>query len=226
MKSRNVSLIAGIGSLLIMMLPLGMVIKTVSMKKNGVKVSGTVTDRDTRGKGLPTITVVFTTKEDTEVTASTTKRNYAINGDKVDVWYDPKNPEKITFGDTIGYNMRGVVITGLLAVFLFYLFFRAVITEKKRARLKSAGLKISLEYLVDRNDKFRMGDNNPWVIRARWTDSKTNRDYTFESDSYTIDPAPYLAGRLTVDVSVDPGNPSIYFMDTSFMPGGNITMGS
>ena len=227
MKSGTVTLIAGIICLAVLVLPLGSVVKTMRMKKSGVLTEGTVTDRDTRSKGLKRITVTFITKESTEVTATAPMYRYAQKGDKVNVWYDPENPQKIDFGDTISYNMRGVVVLSLLAVFFFYLFIRKILIEKRRSSLRTTGMKISVEYLVDRNEKYRMGANNPWIIIARWTDPRTNRDYKFESDSYTVDPSAYLAGRMTIDIYIDPQNPTNYFMDTSFMPAkSNMTMGS
>lgn len=39
------------------------------------------------------------------------------------------------------------------------------------------------------------------------------------------DPVPYLNGRYPIDVFIDPSDPGKYYMDTSFMPKGNNTIG-
>jgi hypothetical protein len=70
-----------------------------------------------------------------------------------------------------------------------------------------------------------MGNNNPWVIKCKWTDSRNNHEYFFVSKDYTIDPVPYLNGRVHINIFIDPADPGKYYMDTSFMPIGNNTIG-
>ena len=87
-------------------------------------------------------------------------------------------------------------------------------------------MKIEAEFVsVDRNERYGMGNKDPWVIKCKWTDPKTNKTYFFVSKDYTIDPVPYLDGRYHLNVYIDPADPAKYFMDTSFMPKGNITIG-
>jgi hypothetical protein len=142
------------------------------------------------------------------------------------IYYDPAIPTKIDFGDTIGYNMRGVIIGGLIFFFCFFYFIRYSLSDKANKSLISSGMKIDAEFVsVERNEKYRMGDKNPWVIKCRWIDNRNNREYYFVSKDYIIDPAPYLNGRTHLDVFVHPDDPGNYFMDTSFMPKGNNTIG-
>jgi len=142
------------------------------------------------------------------------------------IWYDPASPEKIDFGDTIGYNMRGVIAGGLLFIFGLYYFIRYSFRDKANKRLITFGKKIAAEFVsVDRDERFRMGENNPWVIKCKWIDNRNNREYFFISKTYTIDPAPYLNGRFHIDVFIDPADQGKYYMDTSFMPKGNNTIG-
>jgi len=92
-------------------------------------------------------------------------------------------------------------------------------------KLIRTGTKVEAEFIsVERNEKYMQGDRNPWRIRCSWKDL-SNRDYYFVSKDYTIDPTPYLAERTRIKVYFDPSNPSKYFMDTSFMPKGNYTIG-
>ena len=51
------------------------------------------------------------------------------------IYYDPASPAKIDFGDTIGYNMRGVIAGGLLFIFGLYYFIRYSFRDKANKRL-------------------------------------------------------------------------------------------
>jgi hypothetical protein len=87
-------------------------------------------------------------------------------------------------------------------------------------------MKIATEFVsVNRNEKHRMGNKNPWVIKCKWTDSRNNKEYYFYSKDYIIDPAPYLGRRYHIDLYIDPDDPGKYYMDTSFMPKGNNSIG-
>jgi hypothetical protein len=70
-----------------------------------------------------------------------------------------------------------------------------------------------------------MGDNNPCRIKCRWADIRDNKEYYFVSKNYTIDPLPYLDGKTYINIFIDPADPGKYYMDTSFMPKGNNTIG-
>jgi hypothetical protein len=206
--------------------PLITVIESVKFKKNGVHTEGTVSDRDTHGKGLARVTVIFKTQDGSEVSAKAQKRNFVGTGDKTELWYDPADPQKIDFGDTIGYNMRVVIIVGLVIILMIYLLVKILLAESAKKKLLKSGTKISAEFVViDRNEKYRMGEKNPWIIKCKWTDSRNNREYFFVSKDYTINPKDYLAGRRYIDVYIDPADPSKYYMDASFMPEGDITIG-
>jgi hypothetical protein len=226
MKLKIVTLIAAIIALIFLLIPLGSILRSVKIKKSGTQTESTVSDVSRRGKGMPTVTVSFNTPDGTHVSGKAATRKYLTAGDKVMIYYDPDIPTKIDFGDTIGYNMRGVIIGGLIFIFCSFYFIRYSLTDKANKNLITTGLKIDAEFVsVDRNEKYRMGDKNPWVIKCRWTDNRNNREYYYASKDYIIDPALYLNGRTSIDVFIDPGDPGKYFMDTSFMPKGNNTIG-
>jgi hypothetical protein len=226
MKLKVVTLIAALAALSFLLFPLGSIMKSVSLKKHGVRIESTVIGVSHHGKGLPDVTVSFKTPDGNEITANALKRQVVYKGDKVMTWYDPALPQKIDFGDTISYNMRGVVAAGIIFIFGFYYFIRYSLIDSENKRLVRSGMKIAAEFVtVYRNERFRMGDNNPWVIKCRWIDSRNNKEYFFVSKNYTIDPTPYLNGKYHIDVFIDSVDPAKYFMDTSFMPKGNITIG-
>jgi hypothetical protein len=226
MKLKVITLIAAIIALIFSFIPLGSVLRSVKIKKSGIQTESTVSDVSRRGKGLPTVTVSFNTAEGNHVSGKAATRKYLSAGDKVMIYYDPVIPTKIDFGDTVGYNMRGVIIGGLIFIFCFFYFIRYSFADKANKKLITSGMKIDAEFVsVDRNEKYRMGDNNPWIIRCRWIDNRNNREYFFASKDYTIDPAPYLNCRSHIDIYIDPDDPERYHMDTTFMPKGNNTIG-
>jgi hypothetical protein len=94
------------------------------------------------------------------------------------------------------------------------------------ADLSRSGMKIAVQFVsVDRNDRYMMGDKNPWLIKCKLVDNRSNQEYYFVSKDYTIDPVPYLNGRYHIDVFIDPADPGKYYMDTSFMPKGDNIIG-
>ena len=226
MKLKIVTLIAALVGLIFMSIPTVSIVKSVSLKKHGIMTNGTVLDVTSQRKGLPRVSVTFDTREGSEITTDAIKRQYVTEGDVVPVWYDPANPQKIDFGDTVGYNMRGVFLGGLLFVFGFYYFIRYSVEDSSGRKLVKEGVKIAAEFVsVERNEKYQMDNKNPWVIKCKWTDNRIDKTYFFLSKDYIIDPVPYLEGRTHLDVYIDPLDPSRYFLDTSFMPKGNITIG-
>jgi len=62
------------------------------------------------------------------------------------------------------------------------------------------------------------------------TSMARKRKYVIDGEKVMIwydpaDPVPYLNGRYPIDVFIDPSDPGKYYMDTSFMPKGNNTIG-
>jgi hypothetical protein len=217
-------LILTLAGAVFLVITLSIVNRSLGLKKHGLLTEGTVAGRSSR-KGLSTVTVTFNTADGAQITAKASKRYRTSVGEKVNVYYDPANPQKIDFGDTVGYNMRGVIAGGLFFIIGLYYFVKFSLNERMSKKLVNSGLKIAAGFVIERNERYRMGENNPWFIKCKWLDSRDNREYYFVSKDYTIDPAAYLLGRSSVDVFIDPSDPGKYYMDTSFMPKGNNTIG-
>jgi len=201
--------------------------KSLRIRKNVVETESVVQASHSNSKGSTrNVTVAFKTADGTDVTSTAATRQYVRSGERVRIWYDPSSPQRIDFGDTVRYNMRGVILGALIFLFGFYFLVKLSVKDSGIGRLKKTGRKISAEFVaIDKNERYNMGENNPWVIRCRWTDPSDQKEYQFLSPDYIIDPAPYLKGRQTIDIFIKPTDPSKYYMDTSFMPKGNNTIG-
>ena len=122
MKNKIIPLIIVLVGAAIMVLTLSYVIKSSGIKKNGISAEGTVVNIAQQGRKteLGKVTVTFNTTDGDEVTASASKRDYVSMGDKVVLWYDKADPQKIDFGDTIRYNMKGVFVGGIFVILGLY----------------------------------------------------------------------------------------------------------
>ncbi len=229
MNKKIVLLIPAIVGCIFLFLTVPSIVKSMKLKNHGIPTESTVmtSKRQSHSRGASTynVTVTFNTADGTTVTTSGIKRSSVRDGEKVKIFYDPSVPQTIDFGDSIGYNMKGAIVGGLFFLLGFYLFIRQIASDSSNNKLINAGRKIEAEFTIGRDERFRAGDNNPWLIQCKWNDVKSNTEYDFVSKPYTIDPAPFLAGRLHVDVFINPDDPLKYFMDTSFMPKGNNTIG-
>jgi hypothetical protein len=228
LKPKIACLIAALAALVFVIITSRTIIKSVWIQMNGVVVESTVLHVSTFTNKSPfrSVTVSFKTPDGSQVTAKASSLQHLSSGNMIKIWYNPADPQEIDFGDDNSYNMRGFVISGLLFVFFVFFLIRYSLKDKANKKLISSGKKIPAEFVsVDRNEKYRMGDKNPWVIKCKWTDDRNNKDYYFLSKNYTVDPAQYLKGRNHIDVFIDPADPGKYYMDTSFMPKGNISIG-
>lgn len=203
------------------------VFRSFKIKSSGVEAEGTVTNIIQAGRKseLAKVTASFNTADGQPVITTAMKRNYVSVGDKVKVWYLSDDPHSITFGDSAGYNLRGVLLGAFIFVFGMYFFSRYVVSDISGKKLRSTGMKIPATVSIERDERFRAGDRNPYIIKGVWTDGSTNKEYIYKSKLYTIDPAPYLGQKSYIDVYIKPGDPSKYYMDVSFMPEGNNTIG-
>ena len=135
MKLKIVTLIAALVGLLFMSIPTVSIVRTINLKKNGVQTEGTVLGVTSQRKGLPKVTVAYDTRDGKQMTAEAVRRQYVTAGNVVLLWYDPAVPQKIDFGDTIGYNMRGVLAGGFLFLFCFYYFIKYSIADRSGKKL-------------------------------------------------------------------------------------------
>jgi hypothetical protein len=70
-----------------LLIPLGSIIKTVNLKKQGILVAGTVQKVSSQGKGLRVATVSFNAADGRQIIGKASKGQYVSTGDKVTIWY-------------------------------------------------------------------------------------------------------------------------------------------
>ncbi len=141
-------------------------------------------------------------------------------GEKVTLWYDPKNP-------------REVVLSGLsrwlvpMIMGLFFVIFGGIgyggllyhhLKKRDTAWLLQNGQTITASFTdVAWKTSIRMNNVSPYVIHCQWLDPATQQVQVFESDPVWYDPTPYLANR-PIPVLIDPNNSRKYYVDLSFLP--------
>jgi len=137
-------------------------------------------------------------------------------GQKIDLYYDPSNPEDVTLEGEGWWNWfpfiflfthGGVGIGGL-----YWL-------EKKRRLhqwLQQSGHEVQAKFT---GIKETYNKGRYYTVQCEWTDPYTNTLYTFESESSSKDPSGLIGPSATIRVLIDPNNPKRYWMDTAFLDG-------
>ena len=121
MKLKIVVLIVALAGALFLLIALGSVVRSVRIRKHGAFTESTVIKSVHTFIKSPVrnVSVSFNTPDGSQVTGTASTRQFVSAGDKIRIWYDPAFPQKIDFGDTIRYNMRGVIAGGFVFLFGF-----------------------------------------------------------------------------------------------------------
>jgi hypothetical protein len=168
--------------------------------------------------------VRFLTTEEQEVvfrsSVSSSPPSYEV-GEQVEVLYDPANPD-----DAVIDSVWQVYLAPMIVGFVGGVFFLIgggmlgglLIARRRRERLQAIGHRVTANVTdVYLNTSLEINGRNPYVITAQWDNPDTGRVHVFKSDSIWFDPSAYLAGG-TIDVLIDPADPSKYHVDTAFLP--------
>ncbi|MCB1178536.1 MAG: hypothetical protein KDK36_13200 [Leptospiraceae bacterium] len=112
------------------------------------------------------------------------------------------------------------VITGFCGLLILslggFLLFRNPILERRKTELIKSGKLITTNVIsVELDFKLRVNYRHPYRIISTWTDSFSNKSFTFKSSEIWFNPE-RLVGS-TINVYIDPKNPNKYYMDTSFL---------
>jgi Protein of unknown function (DUF3592) len=136
--------------------------------------------------------------------------DYVI-GKKFSLWYDPKDPQKISYDHGGRFMIVYIAVFALLlgGVGFGGLYYQYQI-YRKGARLAKHGVLIETTFLkiVD----YYWIHGRPKMIVSTWTDPKTRIPYEFESHYFYGD-LPTFDQNTPIMVRIDPQNPVIHRME-------------
>lgn len=140
----------------------------------------------------------------------------AIN-DTMTIKYDMRNPGKPIYNDHLLEIIVTIIISMGMILFSLSKSLKILSDYKKLKKLKETGVIIEAEILdviVD-TQKRKFQKKYPYRIRAKYTESVTNQEYTFISEDTYADLKEQLkeTGKKTIKIYVDKSNPNHYFVD-------------
>lgn len=155
---------------------------------------------------------------------------YQVN-DPVEVLYEPRRPNEAvirSFGSlwlfpgiltALGLGFAG--ISTAVSLILLRESARSQAAQERQAetdaRLRASGRKLTLrvDQVILDTQSSRDG-LHPYRIFCRWRDPETDQAYVFESEAIWFNPQDSMPEMI--DVYIDPEEPEVYSMDTSFLP--------
>ncbi|MFX1708965.1 DUF3592 domain-containing protein [Chitinophaga sp. CC14] len=188
---------------------------------SAVKTSGTVVDLIAKGKRSYAPVVTYYDEAGVKhryiSSVSSNPAGYEI-GERVGMYYDPKNPDDATIAGWREYF--GVIIVGGLGLVfsligLGYYIVRKV-SHSRSDQLKQSGLLVQADFdLVDTNRFVHVNNRHPFFIRCHWKDPLTGESRHFKSGFIWSDPTPAIGPDKKIDVYIDRNNPRRYYVDIS-----------
>jgi len=142
-------------------------------------------------------------------------------GEKVEVLYQETSPENAKiqgFFSLWGLSMIVGIFGLILSLIGFGIILSSIKKSKKIKALKESGTRVNAEVQsVGLNTSLKVNGRHPFQIIAQWQNPTTTKIHIFKSDNIWFDPEEYVKGNM-VDVLIEPDNPKVYHVDTSFLP--------
>ena len=142
-------------------------------------------------------------------------------GEMVEVLYDPADPYSVIARTFSGLWLVSTILAGMGFVFLFPTVIGGAVVfrnKKRKSFLLEKGQRLSINApKVILNTSFKMNGRSPFQIIAEWQNPTDQKIYTFKSEYIWFDPTKYVEGK-SVTVLIDPSNPKVHYVDTSFLP--------
>lgn len=141
-------------------------------------------------------------------------------GQKVNLWYDPNQTDNVVID---GFDQW------FLPVFFgfFFLVFGGIgyggllfnyVRHQNHTRLLRSGKAVEANFLeVFVNGALKVNGKSPLIVRCKWTDPLSRKQYTFDSENLWTDPSPYIKSGSTLTVYIEPDNPMMYYVDLRFL---------
>ena len=141
-------------------------------------------------------------------------------GERVQVLYDPADPNHATTATFFGQHVGSFVFGLLAAIFGGIGFIWLYVVRRNAERdeeLRRTGKRLDVKVVeVERRLNMQVNGRNPWRIVAQWQDPGTQVVHVFRSANIWFDPAEWV--KETVPVFMDRNDPKRYVMDISFLP--------
>jgi hypothetical protein len=196
----------------------GIYLEAKAFQKTAKIAQGTVTF-----SSMTFYEIKYTSDDGIERTYKGTHGKYRSHrdGDKVKVFYNIDNPDKVRISDGVKSGKKMVFYTFLLLLINMYSVYQGRKKEKSDNIFRTTGRKVEAQILkIDKDMTVTIQRKNPYCIDCRWVDPMTGKEYTHTIRYLWKDPKILLAGRNSIDVYVDRNDPEKYFMDISFLGAG------
>jgi Protein of unknown function (DUF3592) len=192
---------------------------------------GTITDleyqrsSDKKSSGTYHPVVTYTTQEGKEYTIHSNSGSNPpsyTKGEKVDIYYNPKDPNDVSMPDFFS-QWGGGVITGGIGLIPTLIGFGILFAQRSRTKtitwLRQFGTSVQADFeQVTLNESLSVNGKHPFHILCTWLDPGTNTIYSFKSENLWFDPSPYIQQKK-LTVLIDPQNPAKKnYVDISFLP--------
>ena len=141
--------------------------------------------------------------------------------ERVTVLYDPRQPDQASIKSFSELWMSSVILCGMGAI-SWLLGVAAVVwksvSDRRKTWLQRNGRRIQARITrVELNLPVKVKGKHPFHIVCHWHDPASNETHVFYSANIWFNPTKYIMGN-TIEVLVDPNNPSRYAVDTAFLP--------
>jgi hypothetical protein len=145
------------------------------------------------------------------------KNNRLNDGDKVKVFYRMDNSTNARINDGKKGGKKIVIISIVLLLFDFFMMYNNRRNMRISDNFKNNGRKVKAEILsVDIDITTTILRKHPIIIKCKWNDPITGKEYIHTLRYIWNHPDPPVAGHNTIDVYIDRENPDKYFIDTDF----------
>jgi hypothetical protein len=142
-------------------------------------------------------------------------------GAAVTVLYDPGSPTHARIRSFLSLWFGSILLLSMGIIFAGIGLTMIGLRARRREQvlwLTQHGKRIKTDITgVELNESLTVNGRCPYHIVSQLSDPATNSMRVYHSDNIWFDPSDYVKNR-SVDVLIDPRNPTRYVMDTSFLP--------
>ncbi len=142
-------------------------------------------------------------------------------GERVRVYYDAQTPQRAMVDGFFSLWGGPAIFGGIGLVFTLIgggALVHGRLTARRNAELKARGIPLQTQFQqVVRNTSLKVNGRSPYRIVSQWLDPVNRKLFIFESDNLWYDPTALIEAK-TITVYVRPGDYSVYWMDTGFLP--------